>query len=669
MNCSPLGEVNSAHGVSQQLLYTARTRFHLESLVASHCPVTVNNMKRLPFAQRDLKKLPDIAKQLLAGLDLLPEGNRNKASQLMAQICLYDSFMDLKYQVDKTPFPQPNSIHSSDIDLLIAIGLRQLTHLPFLDAFKRARRAKLDMLTVYKSTKEYAEYLQKVEDAKKRIFWDEYPSYGVRPALPREQSMILHRAGVPDFDLVVRRDGKAFQRHEFLELFEAVLKAPQFAAQVEPELVSLATDTELLETFTREVLLPDSWIDLEELIKAGQEVPYHEVIWLFDREGKYIARAFRHTTHGGILGHLMATDEQVLQGKIKLLQGRSLLRQSPMGEAPLSSGGTEKVYTLRHGAACPRTVTDPMDAPVVPMDDLVEVPGIMGGYFMVYIGQRRRDDWSITGRLVSPEPGSRDYPFAYLETVSWLWEPDLPNLYAHYDGPRNREWDIFSDQNVFLPSGAIEFQDRAMKLLQRTMRQAAEALGTAAATSMLLEQLGKVTSISKLEAYAQSQYESEFSGYDEDQIADARARIHPETVAAVEALLKRRPVLSIFGLHSLWFALVGHHSTIDEISVEEETLEGLLTQLVVLAAGAAQGLLEIPYFQAELAAVAVAQWMAGKIGLDDVIPVASGLYEDASKLYRQRERIERLTWSVNGEIDRRAHARELGYLYVGGSVQ
>ena len=137
----------------------------------------------------------------------------------------------------------------------------------------------------------------------------------------------------------------------------------------------------------------------------------------------------------------------------------------------------------------------------------------------------------------------------------------------------------------------------------------------------------------------------------------------------MEALLKRRPVLSIFGLHSLWFALVGHHSTIDEISVEEETLEGLLTQLVVLAAGAAQGLLEIPYFQAELAAVAVAQWMAGKIGLDDVIPVASGLYEDASKLYRQRERIERLTWSVNGEIDRRAHARELGYLYVGGSVQ
>lgn len=670
MNCSPLGEVNSAHGVSQQLLYTARTRFHLESLVASHCPVTVNIMKRIPFAQRDLKKLPDLAKQLLAGLDLLPEGNRNKASQLMALICLYDSFMDLKYQVDKTPFPQPGSIQRSDIALLLAIGLRQLTHLPFLEAFKRARRAKLDLLTIYRSTKEYEEYLAKIEYSKKGVIWDEYGSYIPGPPMPREQSMLLHRAGVPDFDLVVRRDGKAFQRHEFIELFNAVLQAPEYAAQVEPELVAKASDAESLEAFTKEVLVPNSWVDLEELVKAGLEVPYHEVIWLFDRDGKYIARAFRHTTHGGILGHLMATDEQVLQGKIKLLQGRSLLRQSPMGEAPLSGGGTERIYTLRHMAACPRTVTDPMDAPVVPIDDLVEVPGIMGGYFMVYIGQRRRDDWSITGRLVSPEPGSRDYPFAYLETVSWLWEPDLPNIYAHYDGPQTREWDIFSDQNVFLPSGAIEYQDRAMKLLQRTMRQAADALSTPTAASMLLEQLGQVSSITELEAYALVQYENEFASYDDDQVAaDARARIHPETVAAVEALLQRRPVLSIFGLHSLWFALVGHHSTIDEITVEEETLEGLLTQLVVLAAGAAQGLPEIDYFQAELAAVAVAQWMAGKIGLDDVIPVASGLYEDASKLYRQRERIERLTWSVNGEIDRRAHARELGYLYVGGPAQ
>lgn len=632
-------------------------------------PITVNNMKRLPFAQRDLKKLPDIAKQLLAGLDLLPEGNRNKASELMAQICLYDSFMDLKYQIDKTPFPQPGSIQRSDIALLLAIGLRQLTYQPFLEAFKRARRAKLHMLTVYKSTKEYADDLQKVEYNMKGIFLDEHPSVGFRPALPREQSMILHRAGVPHFDLVVRRDGKAFQRHEFLDLFEAVQKAPHFAAQVVPELVSLATDADSLVTFTREVLLPDSWIDLEELIKAGQEVPYHEVIWLFDQGGKYIARAFRHTVHGGVLGHLMATDEQVLAGKVDLLKGKGLLRRSPMGESPQAQGLTEKVFTLRAGAATPRTVNDPMDAPVVPLADLVEVPGITGGYSMAYIGQRQRDDWSIAGRLVNLAPNNRDYPFAYLETVSWLWEPDLPNLYSHYDGPRTREWDILSDQNVFLPSGAIEFQDRAMKLLQRTIRQAADALGTAAATSMLLEQLGKVTSISKLEAYAQSQYESEFSGYDEDQVADARARIHPETVAAVESLLQRRPVLSIFGLHSLWFALVGHHSTIDEISVEEETLEGLLTQLVVLAAGAAQCLSEIPYFQAQLAAVAAAQWMAGKIGLDDVIPVASGLYDDASKLYRQRERIEKLTWTVNGEIDRRAHARELGYLYVGGSVQ
>lgn len=669
MNCSPLGEVNSAHGVSQQLLYTARTRFQLESLVASHCPVTVNNMKRIPFAQRDLKKLPDLAKQLLAGLDLLPEGNRNKASQLMAQICLYDSFMDLKYQVDKTPFPQPASIQRSDIALLLAIGLRQLTHLPFLEAFKRAQRSKLDMLTVFRSTTEYARYLQSIEDAKKGFIWDEYPSYIPGPGLPREQSVILHRAGVPDFDLVVRRDGKAFQRNAFIELFEAVLNAPHYAAQVEPELVSQAADAESLETFTREVLVPDSWIDLEELIKAGLEVPYHEVIWLFDQDGKYIARAFRHTSHGGVLGHLMATDEQVLAGKVSLLKGQALLRRSPLGEAPMSRGATEKVYTLRAGAANPRTVTDPMDAPVVPTEDLVELPGITGGYSMAYIGQRQRDDWSISGRLVNLEPGSRDYPTAYLETVSWLWEPDLPHLYAHYDGPRTREWDIFSDQNAFLPSGAIEFQDRAMKLLQRTMRQAADALGTEAAASLMLEHLGQVASISKLEAYAVSQYEHEFSSFEEDQVAEARERVQPDTVAAVEALQQRLPVLSIFGMHSLWFALVGHHSSIDEITVEEETLAGLLTQLVVLAAGATRALPEIDYFQAEIAAIAVARWMAGQIDLEDVIPVASALQVDASKLYHQRERIERLTWCVNGEIDRRAHARELGYLYVGRWVQ
>lgn len=670
MNCSPLGEVNSAHGVSQQLLYTARTRFHLESLMASHCPVTVNNMKRIPFAQRDLKKLPDLAKQLLAGLDLLPEGNRNKASQLMALICLYDSFMDLKYQVDKTPFPQPASIQRSDIALLLAIGLRQLTHLPFLEAFKRAQRSKLDMLTVFKSTKEYAQYLQASEDAKKGIIWDEYPNYMPGPALSREQVGILHRAGVPDFDLVVRKDGKAFQWQEFVELFTAVQSAPHYAAQVEPELVRQVADPASLETFTREVLVPNSWIDLEELIKAGLEVPYHEVIWLFDKEGKYIARAFRHTVHGGVLGHLMATDDQVLKGKVRLLQGRTLIRATPMGESlMLDRVGSQAVFVLRPGAQGPRSVTDPMATPVVSTTDLVELSGVTGDYQMVYRSNQQRDDWDITGNLVNLEPGTRDYIDSYIETTPWLWEPDLPHLYAHYDGPRQRKWDSFSDQNVFLPSGAVEFQDRAMKLLQRTMRQAAETLSTAAAASMLLEQLGQVTSIAALEAYALSQYENEFACFHEDQLDEARARIHSETVAAVDALLQRRPALSIFGVHSLWFALVGHHSTIDEITVEEETLEGLLSQLVVLAAAAAQALPEIDYFQAEIAAIAVAQWMTGKIGLSDVISVATGLYDDARKLYRQRERIQSLTWHVNGEIDRRAHARELGYLYVGRPLQ
>jgi len=669
MNCSPLGEVNSAHGVSQQLLYTARTRFHLESLVASHCPVTVNNMKRIPFAQRDLKKLPDLAKQLLAGLDLLPEGNRNKASQLMALICLYDSFMDLKYQVDKTPFPQPSSIQRSDIALLVAIGLRQLTHLPFLEAFKRAQRSKLDMLTVFKSTKEYAQYLQASEDAKKGIIWDEYPSYMPGPALPREQVGILHRAGVPDFDLVVRKDGKAFQWQEFVELFTAVQSAPHYAEQVEPELVRHVADSASLETFTREVLVPNSWIDLEELIKAGLEVPYHEVIWLFDKEGKYIARVFRHTVHGSLHGHLMATDDQVLQGKVNLFKGIPLGRGAPLGFGMMLHDGSEPLFMLLPGAQGPRSVTDSMDTPVVSTKDLVELPGVTGNYQEVYQAKRKRDNWEIAGNLVNIEPGTRHYYDSYIETTSWLWEPDLPHLYAHYDGPRQRKWDSFSDQNVFLPSGAVEFQDRAMKLLQRTMRQAAETLSTAAAASMLLERLGQVTSIAALEAYALSQYENEFACFHEDQLDEARARIHSETVAAVEALLHRRPALSIFGVHSLWFALVGHHSTIDEITVEEETLEGLLTQLVVLAAAAAQFIPEIDYFQAEIAAIAVAQWMTGKIGLSDIISVATGLYDDAKKLYRQRERIESLTWYVNGEIDRRAHARELGYLYVGRPLQ
>ena len=626
-------------------------------------------MKRIPFAQRDLKKLPDIAKQLLAGLDLLPEGNRNKASELMAKICLYDSFMDLKYQVDKTPFPQQASIMRSDIALLVAIGLRQLTQLPFLTAFKRASNSRLNMLTVYKSTTEYDRELQNIEDAKRGIFWDEFPHFIQGVSFPREHAGLLHRSGMPDFDLVIRKDGKAFQGYEFLELFNALLSAPQYAAQIEPELVQQIADAEALETFTREVLVPNSWVDLKELVNGGLEVPYHEVIWLFDKEGKYIARAFRHTVHGAVLGHLMATDEQVLNAKVKLLQGRSLLRGSPMGEAPMTLGATEKVYTPRTRAKCPLSVTDPMEAPLVATADLEEVPGITGGYMMAYIGQRQRDDWSIDGRLVNLEPENRDYPFAYLETVNWLWEPDLPRLYPHYDGPRTREWDVFSDQNVFLPSGATEFQDRAMKLLQRTMGQAAEALSAAGAANSLLEQLGKVSSIAALEAYALSQYENEFSSYHADEAAEARARIHPETVAAVEALIQRRPVLSIFGVHTLWFALVGHHSTIDEIVVEEETLEGLLTQLVVLAAGAAKDLPEIDYFQAELAAVAVARWMKGKISLDDVIPLASGLYDDARKLYHQRERIERLTWYVNGEVDRRSHARELGYLYVGRSLQ
>lgn len=639
-------------------------------------------MKRIPYSPQDLKKLPDIGRRMFHNVQGFTSSNRDKLAELVAKASFYSSLHDLKAELGKTPLPTPGSIKRVDVQMAFALGLRKLTDLSLIEAFRRAGSSKLRLLSIDELTAEHMqeERLREVQMANphKRIAVDEAHMISSNTQGWHKDGALLKACGAPPYNLVVGKDGMAFQWSQFTALYDALVASNEFSAVTDKDLSGLSTE-QAVSQVVREVLVPESWLPIRDLIREGFRVPYHEAVWLFDASGTGIGRVIRHQAHKGIIPRLLLTDDEVADALTELILGNFVGQGSILADKVIAVRDREPVYAIRQGYSGPKTVGEPGSAPCASRESLEQLPGIEASLLSVHTGSLEQRRWQLEGRYVRTSVADWSVICTgYLMTQQWLTEADFPRLYPNYTAPALAPADMGfdNDQRVVLPVAALSVQKMTKGHVQIKFKAASARLASAFESGELLERLGDAGNRTAMEATAEKMFMTRFldqleqmeneSGINQSQEAQDKYKAEDiDRLSAVTArLVDGYPSLSIFGHFSLWFALMALHGTLDDYEADYESLEEVLAQLVVLAGSAAANKHRIDYFSTDQTAVAVCMWLDGEIELDDVPAVADDYRKYTWLLERQSGHMERVVLAMNAEVEGRSRAKTLGFAYA-----
>ncbi|UXJ50301.1 hypothetical protein [Pseudomonas citronellolis] len=633
-------------------------------------------MKRIPYTSRDLDKLRDISRRLFNNVESISSSDHNKLNELIASISGYNDYHDLRTEAAKCTLPPSGFLSRSEIQLRFALGLRQLTGMSLVPAFRQAGQAKLRILSLDEQTAERAQE----ESLKQRVTNSSHKALeSLSSAKRRDLRNQLVAAGAPRFKLIVRRDGIAFHWEPCLSLYEAICRSKDFCLLEEPELSGCQSEDEALARFVRETLIPSAWRPVIDLMRDGLEVPYHRVISLFDDEGEYIGRAIQHTVHSGIVPCLFYTDDEVLMGLADLLSGRPNLRGSARTALIGPILGDAPVFTLKSGAKGPKSVIELYEQHHVSVDQLESIYGLKGGAMSMSTGRGVTRVWEINGdTMCYTEEDFGNWSIKYVETLPWLTEQDFPYLYPHYiapEQPQRRDFWVQFDRKLVLSKDNADLQERAEKLLRRHVNEALARLENASASGELLERILRHADTASMEVRAEVHFHADYLVDPEITDSESERARHQadrdekklehirllDTIA--ESLVARMPELLPFGKYSLWFATTAIFALLDDVDVGDVALYEILSQLALLA-GVTEAGATFEYYRDDMVDIAVAQWLDNQFALDQLPSVASEFYGYHVKLSRQRTRLQKVADYIADELDRREHARELGYAYV-----
>lgn len=629
-------------------------------------------MKRIPYSARDLGRLQRIAQKLFAHVE---HADNNTLDNLLATASGYQDYHDLRTQAAEFIPPAAKSCSRGEIQLRLALGIRQATGLPLVPAFGQAGRAKLRGLSIDSATVERAD----------EEFNRNHPSgkalEGLTSRSTRERREELRAAGAPRFQLAVRHDATAFHMDACVALYAAILHAKDFSLLGEPEFSDCQTEDVARARFVREVLIPSSWRPVIDLLRDGLEVANHRAIYLFADDGEYIGRAIQHTVHDGIIPKLFYTDEEVLAGFADLLTGRALFRETGRDKQTLGPvEGDAPVFTLKSGAVQPNAISDIHKTIRVPVEHLELVPGLKGGCIEVFpVGYR---NWSITGDTMRyTDEDFRNTSFSYIETKPWLTEQDFPRLFPDYVLPVEtdaRKYWINFHRKLLLSKANKDFQDRCERVLRLRVSEAQDRLKAGAETGELLEKILRGPGAVAMEALAESHFhsdylvdpqnvESESERIDEQARYNHRKQEHIKQLdSIVETLADRLPELRSFGKYSLWFAATALFGQVDDIDADEISYSEVLSQLALLASFTIAGKPE--HVRDQMTDIAVSLWLDDQCALDELASVAIEFDEYHGLLEKQHRRLQAVMECIASELDRRELARNLGYLYVSDSA-
>lgn len=654
-------------------------------------------MNRIPFDDRDIlhKVVTKVFRDLLSNIPSQSNLDDNAINAAGAQVCRYRDLHDLQTEARKNSLPALGSLTRDDIRAALAIGLRRVTGIDLIQAFRATGKARLRLLSVDRRTREYLEEqklaeLQKAQESQgtgKLIVLDECWRAGPDNVRQRHKGALIE-AGAPDHYLTVRADGLAFEWGPTYALYQIIHSNPMLL-DGEPAISDCTSPEEAVETYAREVLVPESWVPIRSLVGEGLEVPDYEVIALYNGEGIYIGRVLRHRWHRGIIPCLYYTDLDLLNGKVELLCGR---RQSNAGFADYGQervSCTSPVYcasSLDVGVPTLPSIKDVWTPFQVPAEDLKLLNGVFCGAIQVTQGSRSTSVWAIDGDqyALQMKDWSVSLQQTYFSTLSWRTEGDFPLLYPvrqpqRVEGPaRGRvRYAGMREQRVILPAEVVDLQKGASRLMRFGAQDVAVTLNLPGSESELLPSMLSAANASAMEASAQAYFEACHvvgEDYDEDDVAEETIRralwrqqaldLLPDFFSLMSA---RFPYLQQFGMFTTWYVMRGIDGDLENVSVDELTAAEVLVHLVLLTSATVAGV-RPDWFTWEAASLAVGRWVDARSDLKSVHDLAGQFESYGHKLYQQGRMIRRVSDEIARRVKNRGYAKALRVAFVTDKV-
>lgn len=619
-------------------------------------------MYRPVLSAHDVKRQRplDITRTVLLHLAHGEAVDPNLVNQKTPLVFGYPSSHAMHAEAGKNPLPVRGTISRMDIRLGLTKNLCEVANVPFLPAFRAVGKAKLQILDIDQRTVEAC---------------DDHQSVGALKPNRRIGSLIA--AGAPAYRPLVRKDGSAFDWPFLMSVSEALDRTDSKILEGDPLVADCLTPGEAIERYLREAVIPEAWVTIDDLVSEGLEIPHHEVLTLFTKDGEYIGRVIHHAGLNAVIPKLFYTGEELAAGKVNFFNGRHDQNVCLGGIAYgvdifvswINIRCDEPVYFSRTAVARGLNVKKFSDKRTVDKRTLELLPGVRCGSS----GGR----WTIDGEVALLRKGDRTmFDLSYVPTITWASVSDFPLLFPLDQDVSSRaapgSWSDRFKQKLLLAPETVEFQQRLSQKLRRDVAEAREILEDPAELPALLRMLLGRVSVEQIESTAQ-QLEASFyavaggTEIDEERIEVLRVLEQRNRSQLIATLLKSYPFIGQFGPTTHWVIQCGSVVALAGTDSDLPSALAVLVGLIVLASASVSGNPSAP-LSLEAAILAVGRWAEGLASLEEVIDLALEfkLYQD--KAAYMEANVASIGAAVSEAIDSREQARELGVAYAGERV-
>ncbi|NWC83128.1 hypothetical protein HX798_22970 [Pseudomonas putida] len=606
--------------------------------------------------QRPLDITRTVLRQLALGEAVSPESVNQKAPLIFG----YPNSHAMHAEAKKTPLPAPGMLSRTDIRIGLTKNLCEVANVPFLPAFRAVGKAKLQILDVDQRTVEACA--------------DEQPGGALKPN-PRIGSLIA--AGAPAYCPLVRKDGSAFDWSFLMSASEVLERTAGGILAGDPLVADCNTPDEAIDRYLREAVIPAAWVTIEDLVSDGLEIPHHEEMALFTKDGGYIGCVLRHAGLNAVIPRLFCTDEELAAGKVSFFTGHHehndclgrIVHRADIFLSRIDIRCDEPVYFSRTAVGRGLSVKKFSEKRTVDTGTLELLPGLRCGSS----GGR----WTIEGEVaLLHKDDRRMFNQSYVPTIAWPSASDFPLLFPLDQDVSSRaapgSWSDRFKQKILLAPETVEFQQRLSQKLRRSLADAREVLEDPAELTALLRMLLDRVSVEQIESTA-VQLEASFysiadgTGIDEVRIGVLQLLDRHDRSQLIATLLRNYPFLAQFGPTTHWVIQCGSVVALGGTDSDLPAALAVLVELIALASASAAGKPSAP-LSIEASILAAGRWAEGLASLEDVISLASvfKLYQDAAAWMEAS--VASIGAAVTEAIDRREQARELGVAYAGERV-
>jgi hypothetical protein len=584
----------------------------------------------------------------------------NLVNQKTPLVFGYPSSHAMHAEAGKNPLPAPGTISRMDIHLGLTKNLCEVANVPFLPAFRAVGKAKLQILDIDQRTVEAC---------------DDHQSGGTLKPNRRIGSLIA--AGAPGYRPLVRKGGSAFDWSFLMSVTEVLDMTDGKILEGESLVADCLTPEEAIERYLCEAVITEAWVTIDDLVSEGLEIPHHEVLTLFTKDGDYVGRVIHHAGLNAVIPKLFYTDEELAAGKVNFFNGRHdqnlclgrLAHKVDIFVQWIHIRCDEPVYFSRTAVARGLSVKKFSDKPTVDNRTLELLPGLRCGSS----GGR----WTIDGEVALLRKGDRTmFDQGYVPTITWPSVSDFPLIFPLDQDISSKaapgSWSDRFKQKVLLAPETVEFQQRLSQKLRRDLAEACEILEDPAELPALLCMLLDRVSIAQIESTAEQLEASVYAvacgtETDEERIEVLRLLDQRTRSELIATLLKNYPFIGQFGPTTHWVIRCGSIMALAGADSDVPPALAVLVELIVLGSACLSGRPSAPLCL-EAAIMAVGRWAEGLASLEEVINLASKfkLYQD--KADYMEASVASIGAALSDAIDSREQARELGVAYVGERV-